>query len=263
VEIVIYLEKKYAFLVLKNMILRIKIKDFDFYKTFNSGLFYFFYEEKPVRVLYYNNKFIEANFEQKENYLIVKLNKEIKNRMDLINKIRYCFGLDEDMSFFYKLCMKDKVLRKFINEIRGTRIISPFSDFESFVGAIISQNNSYKNYRRKMLEIYRKLNFVRKYYTYENLMKLKLGYKIDYLLNLAKAKNLAGKIKGIGKYSINLYKIFRLRDYSSFYIDCLIEKIFREEYGINTDIDKYSLKFWGNYRGLVGGYLQRFFEKIY
>ena len=68
------------------------------------------------------------------------------------------------------------------------------------------------------------------------------------------------KIKGIGKYSINLFRIFQLRDYSSFYVDCLIEKIFREEYGIEGDLEKISTKLFSNYRGLAEAYLQRFFE---
>lgn len=243
------------------MILKIKAKDLDFKKTFNSGLFYFFYEEEPVRKIYFDNEFLNLEFKQKEKFLILKITGVLRKGEELTNRIKYCFGLNENLKEFYNICEKDIVLKNHLNKIRETKVISAFSDFEALVGVIVSQNNSYKNYRKKMLEIYRKLNFVPENFIKEDLINLKLGYKLPYLINLSKnfGKKL-DEIKGIGPYSKNLFEIFQKRDYNAFYIDCLTEKIMREKYKIKGNIEEASRKLWGKYRGLAEAYLQRFFE---
>ncbi|MCD6311541.1 MAG: hypothetical protein J7M11_03685, partial [Elusimicrobia bacterium] len=49
----------------------IKIKDFDFEKTFHSGLFYFFYGEAPERKIIHGRKLINLRFSQKNSTLNV------------------------------------------------------------------------------------------------------------------------------------------------------------------------------------------------
>ncbi|MEO0293432.1 MAG: hypothetical protein ABIN61_04315 [candidate division WOR-3 bacterium] len=241
----------------------IETKDFSFEKTFNSGLFYFFYEDEPKRVIYFEKNKIELFFKQEGDDLIITLSQDIKEKEKLINRISYCFGLNEDLSFFYLLCEKDPVLSKFLPLIKSTRVISAFSDFEALVGAIISQNNSYRNYRKQMREVYRTINFIPEKYKEKELKKIKLGYKIPYIIELVKnfGKLEVKNIKGIGNYSLNLYKIFQKRDYNAFYVDCLTKRIMQEKYGIYKDFEENSKKLWGNYRGLAEAYLQRFFEK--
>jgi len=110
--------------------------------------------------------------------------------------------------------------------------------------------------------LYKKINFKRSRYL-GNLRNFKVGYKSGYLNALAGnyGKIPAGKIKGIGKYSIGLFEIFQKRDYEAFYVDCLTEKIMRENYGIKSGYERASRKLWGRYRGLAEAFLQRFFEK--
>jgi len=245
--------------------IKIKTKDFDFLKTFNSGLFYFFYEDVPVRRVYFNNRIVELVFSQQDEALIIDLSPDIKRdeREILKKRIIHCFGLQEDLTGFYNLCKKDKVLKEYFPKIERTRVVSAFSDFEALVGAIVSQNNSYRNYRKQMRKVYRAVNFERANYKEEKIEELKLGYKISYIMELTKDYNKLNirNIKGIGNYSVNLYNIFQKRDYDSFYIDCLTEKIMKENYGINNDFEENSKKLWGNYRGLAEAYLQRFFEQ--
>jgi 3-methyladenine DNA glycosylase/8-oxoguanine DNA glycosylase len=181
----------------------------------------------------------------------------------LERQISYCFGLKEDLTAFYKLCKKDVVLKNLLPKIERTRIISAFSDFEALVGAIVSQNNSYRNYRMQMRKIYREVDFLKENYKESKLKKLQLGYKISYIMELKKnyKKSDIKDIKGIGNYSLNLYNIFQRRDYNAFYVDCLTERIMKENYGIDKDFDENSRKLWGKYRGLAEAYLQRFFEQ--
>jgi 3-methyladenine DNA glycosylase/8-oxoguanine DNA glycosylase len=235
----------------------------DFKKTFDSGLFYFFYEDEPIRKIYFKGKFLDIEVSQENNALLVEMPGLRKENLLLAQRIKYCLGLDEELSSFYKICRKDPVLKGRISDIENTRIISAFSDFEALVGAIISQNNSYKNYRKKMLEVYQKWNFVPENFTERNLKDMGLGYKVPFLVNLAKdfgKKNLA-EIHGIGPYSRQLFEIFQKKNYSAFYMDCLTEKIMRERYGITKDFEAESWRLWGKWRGLAEAYLQRFFEK--
>ncbi|MBN1695545.1 hypothetical protein JW879_09125 [candidate division WOR-3 bacterium] len=245
--------------------IRIRTKDFDFLKTFNSGLFYFFYEDDPVRKVYFDNRPVELIFRQEGGNLIIDSADDLKSaEIEILNRrISYCFGLHEDLRDFYALCKKDKVLRNYLPRIEKTRIVSAFSDFEALVGAIVSQNNSYRNYRKQMRRVYRKANFLRANYREKQLEELHIGYKISYIMELVRnfEKLNIKDIKGIGNYSINLYNIFQKRDYDSFYIDCLTEKIMREKYNINKDFEEMSKELWREYRGLAEAYLQRFFEQ--
>ena len=245
--------------------IKIKTKDYDFYKTFHSGLFYFFYEDEPVRRIFFNNRMFDLCFEHKKDCLTIDISPGMKNSelKKLKKDISYCLGLDENLKDFYSLCRKDKVLKEYLPKIKQTRVVSAFSDFEALVGAIISQNNSYRNYRTQMRKAYRSLNFKKQNYTEGKLKKLKLGYKTAYILELKKNYNKSDikDIKGIGNYSINLFNIFQKRDYNAFYVDCLTEKIMKGNYGIDKDFDLHSKKLWGKYRGLAEAYLQRFFEK--
>lgn len=249
----------------------IKVKDFDFEKTFQSGLFYFFYGRTPGRKIILGQKLINLRFSQKQNSLHINHSGDAgmpgfalpENGKKIIkNRLRHCFGADEDMSEFYSLCSRDRVLKDFLPRIKGTRIISAYSDFEALVGAVVSQNNSYMHYRRQMFQLYEKLNFNRKKYI-GNLEKFRLGYKIAYIKNLALnyGKMPLAEIKGIGAYSLNLFEIFQKRNYGAFYIDCLTEKIMRDSYHITSGLDNASKKLWGPWRGLALAYLQRFFEQ--
>ena len=245
--------------------IRIKTKDFDFLKTFNSGLFYFFYEDNPVRRVYLDDRLVELVFRQEDENLIIDSPDDIKRKEIEILKerISYCFGLHEDFRDFYALCKRDKVLKDYLPKIKKTRIVSAFSDFEALVGAIVSQNNSYRNYRKQMRKVYRTVNFVKAKYKEKKIKNLQIGYKDSYIMELTRNfdKLDIRNIKGIGNYSVNLYNIFQKRDYDSFYIDCLTERIMRENYGLNNNFEANSRKLWGKYRGLAEAYLQRFFEQ--
>ena len=111
-------------------------------------------------------------------------------------------------------------------------------------------------------------NFLKK-----DLSKFKFGYKEKYIKNTAEfflnkentEKEELKEIKGIGEYSINLFTIFQKRDYTHFYWDCLIEKIFLENYNLalskKEGIEKAN-EIWGNFRGLSEVFLQKLLNDI-
>lgn len=242
--------------------------DFDFQKILQSKPFYFFYSPTPERTVFFHGKMLQLSFRQNGNELVVNVDKKVNEAAELKARVQFCLGTVENMGRFYELCRQDIVLNKLLPRIVGTRMISAFSDFEALVGAIVSQNNSFRNYLQTMEKLYTELNFVpENYLDQEKLRKLKLGYKAPFLSGLAKIflsgtipKELT-KIKGIGKYSAALFNIFQRRDFSGFYWDTLTERILKEHYKIRADSrsgNEEAKKLWGEYSGLAEILLQKF-----
>jgi len=239
--------------------------DFNLKKTIDSKPFYFFYDDKLEREVYFQGKKINLTFSQGGGKIRCIADREVGKKLK--RRIEYCFGLHENYKDFYKICRKDKVIGKLIINIEGTRILSAFSDFEAVVGCVVSQNNSFRNYIRTMKRL-GEFGFSPKKFLENDLSGFKLGYKVPYVRNVAKLfleeENPTPEeilaVKGIGIYSLNLFRIFQLRDYTCFYWDCLTERIMREYYGLELGekegIQK-AEEMWGKYRGLVEVYLQK------
>ena len=204
------------------MLIKFAVSDFDFEKIFRSGLFYFFYTEKPERRILLGNKSVNLEFYQKRSFLYVSSIAAIPDaeRREIKKRINYCLGIEEDLSKFYSVCKNDWILKNFLPRIKKTRIISSYTDFEALAGAVVSQNNSYANYRKQMRRIYEKTDF-RPEKCAANADRFKVGYKAAYLkeLSVNYGKMPIKNIKGIGAYSLNLFEIFQRRNYGAFYVD--------------------------------------------
>ncbi len=242
--------------------------DFDFQKILQSKPFYFFYSPVAERTVFFHGEALKLSFKQRNQELEVNVDKRIKDSGELKSRIQFCLGTNENMGRFYELCRQDIVLSKLLPRIKGTRMVSAFSDFEALVGAIVSQNNSFRNYLATMGKLCRELNFVPENYLDQGrLKKLKLGYKVPFIVGLAKVflsgnvpKELT-KIKGVGKYSAALFNIFQCRDFSGFYWDTLTERILKEHYKVRADHrtgGEAARKLWGEYSGLAEILLQKF-----
>ena len=63
-----------------------------------------------------------------------------------------------------------------------------------------------------------------------------------------------------------LFRLFQKRDYSTFYVDTLIKKIFLEDYGANiesdADVRAFARKKFGEFSGLAEIYLQKFLTDV-
>ncbi len=242
--------------------------DFDFEKILASKPFYFFYSGAPERKVFLEGKYFNLSFAQKGNELIVNVDKKLTPAQTqfLKSRIQFCLGTNENLGRFYEMCKADLVLHKLLPRIRGTRMVSAFSDFEALVGCIISQNNSFRNYLATMQRLYQELNFDPKNYL-QPLRKFKVGYKEPFLQGLAKLylQNFrfdgSTKIKGLGKYSFALFDIFQRRNFAGFYWDTLTERILREQYKVRANektSHEAAKKLWGDYCGLAEILLQKF-----
>ena len=242
--------------------------DFDFGKILTSKPFYFFYSHTPERKIFMDGQFFNLTFKQAGQELIVNVDKKLSasQAQFLKSRIQFSLGASENMGRFYEICKADLVLHKLLPRIKGTRMVSAFSDFEALVGCIISQNNSFRNYLVIMGRLYQELNFDPRNYL-QPLRKFKVGYKEPFLQGLAKLylQNFrfdgSTKIKGMGKYSVNLFDIFQRRNFSGFYWDTLTERILREHYKVRANEKSghtEAKKLWGDYCGLAEILLQKF-----
>lgn len=242
--------------------------DFDFEKILAAKPFYFFYSAMPERKVFLDGKLFDLSFKQVGQELIVNVDKKLTPAQAQFVKscVQFCLGTNENLGRFYEMCKADLVLHKLLPKIKGTRMVSAFSDFEALVGCIISQNNSFRNYLATMKRLYEELNFDPGNYL-QPLRKFKVGYKEPFLQGLAKLylRNFrfdgSTKIKGLGKYSFALFDIFQRRNFSGFYWDTLTERILRERYKVRANErngHEAARKLWGDYCGLAEILLQKF-----
>lgn len=262
----------------------IKISDgFNLEKIMKFRPFFFFFNDEPVRTVLFHGTPLELRFKQNMWDLRVELNKEVSEdyKQALAQKIGFCFGANEKFGKFHVMCENDEVLSRFLDKIEGNRLISAFDDFEAIVSIICSQNVSFAQYKdmvRKLVQKYGYNNsFPAPRTIIENAGNLKdcgVGYRDKFILEAAKKLMLKSTLSdddinnahGIGPYSRDIFRLFQKRDYSAFYVDTLIKKIFKEEYGAtlesDADVRTFAKKKFGEFSGLAEIYLQKFLSDV-
>ncbi len=260
---------------------------FNLRKIIENEPFLFFYDDVAKRKIHAFNREIEAKFRQKsEVELLCRIECEERltgNMMSFIEKrLRYCLGADEKLGEFYALVEQDDVLSRFYNKIYGTRVPAAFDSFEAILAIICSQNVSFSAYRRMLKSIMKAYGLEGRLPTWfellknpENLQNTAVGYRAGYILNAARffSRNDVFKlpeesrlrsVRGIGSYSVNLFYLIQGRDYSRFYVDVLMRRIFSQYYSFtfqsDSELEKFAKRKFGRYCGLAGLYLQQFFR---
>ncbi|MCK4968145.1 MAG: hypothetical protein KAS12_03750, partial [Candidatus Aenigmarchaeota archaeon] len=171
----------------------------------------------------------------------------------------------------------DKVLKEFSEQIYGNRLLSAYDDFEALVSIIASQNVTFLQYKKMVRNIVDAFGGGNYFPSATDIRQKKellkdcgLGYRTKFIKNIAeymKFKRQAdfdslSRINGIGPYSLDIFRLFQLRDYNSFYVDILIKKIFKENYDFNWENDKdvrdFAKRNFGRFQGLAEIYLQKF-----
>ena len=247
--------------------------------------FFFFFSDKAERAVKVGDKLVTMRFFQEDQKLIVRFDSELDlSEVDFLTKrISYCLGTMEEFSDLYLICEGDKILSRFSDKIYGNRLLSAFTDFEALVSIICSQNVSFAQYKgmvAKIVDAYGSgLVFPGPLDILADVGLLKgcgVGYRAEYIVNIAKfmsdkdevddAYELSG-VKGIGPYSIDIFMLFQRRQYEFFYVDSLIKKIIREDYGVagylsDKDIRQFAKNHWGKYKGLCEVYLQKFLNDV-
>ncbi|MEA3229958.1 MAG: hypothetical protein U9P44_03510, partial [archaeon] len=226
------------------------------------------------------DKLVTMSFFQEDDRLIVSPDCGLSvSEEDFVKRrVSHCLGTMEDFSDFYAVCEKDKVLAGFMDKIYGNRLLSAFSDFEALVSIICSQNVSFAQYKAmvgKIVDAYGGgLVFPGPLDILRDVSLLKycgVGYRSGFIENVAEfvggrdsvddAHRLSS-VCGIGPYSIDIFILFQKRKYDFFYVDSLIKKIIRNDYGSDIvsekDVRAFASCHWGRYAGLAEVYLQKF-----
>ncbi len=222
--------------------------------------FFFFYGERPKKRILFRRELL-LGFSQEGETLMVEHNApELEDLLE--RRLRFCFGVGEDLSPFYELVREDPVLSPHYSEIVNTTILSAMTPFEALAGGIASQNTTFAHY----LQLMRSLDgvaFNPSRLDESTLSKMGFGYKAKFIARLPLNPDLSSpqQYDGVGEYTENLLDLFQDRNFSAFYSDVLIKRIVSENYE-KVETDKELLDFakerWGRWRGLVEAYLQKF-----
>jgi len=242
---------------------------FSLEEAINLEPFLFFYEDgKMERVLRYKGSLIKAEFSQKsEKTINVKLDLisgEKDDLLEVLQRLKFCLGVDEDLHDFLKMVEKSDFLNRYFDVVKNIRIFSAFDEFEACACIILSQNTSYTFYRKNVQKLLDLNNGV--FPLPRELPSLidsvPVGYRKRYLIDLARffegkdffraLKPEEIKVKGFGQYSKDIYVLFQHRNFGNVYLDRLTEKIFQKHLGLsNKEVKDYLNKEFPGYEGLV------------
>lgn len=262
-------------------------KDFDLKKIMKYKPFFFFYGDRPERCADLGFGSVCLSFSQEGQELLVGTDRDVTEKEFIIIKelVGRCFGCSENFDEFYTLAEKDKVLSSLMDGIRGNRIVSAPTDFEAMVSIICSQNVSFAQYKSMIRKIFEAFGEPKLFPrprdildAPKTLLECGVGYRAEYLINVADyfdgkpaviskddTENMIA-LKGVGPYSLDIFRLFQHRDWSYFYVDSLIKKIINENYDtpVKTpaEIRSFANKNWKNYAGLAEVYLQKFLNDI-
>lgn len=253
-------------------------EDFCLDKIIRHQPFFFFFSSLSSRVIRIGGELVTMSFSQSGSEIIVDLDATLDSDVleGIKERVAYCLGTMDNLSDFYTICSDDKILSGFMDGIHGNRLLSAFTDFEALVSIICSQNVSFSQYKKMVLKIVEVYGgaFPSASDILDDTSLLSgcgVGYRAAYIENVAmfmKGKDIVddayrlSSVVGIGPYSIDIFMLFQKRQYDFFYVDSLIKKIIRNDYGVDISSDKdiraFAQNHWGRYRGLCEVYLQKF-----
>ena len=253
--------------------------DFNLEKILKYKPFFFFFSNEPTRTIIHNDVPLAIDFAQKNQTLELLFSRDIERKeADAITKrIAFCLGAKENLFDFYTMAKNDRVLKRFSEQIYGNRLLSAYDDFEALVSIIASQNVTFLQYKKMVGKIVELLgdgvyfpSAIEILQKKELLKNCGLGYRTKFIEAVAEymthKKNVdvdsLYRVNGIGPYSLDIFRLFQLRDYNNFYVDVLTKKIFRDNYGYDWKTDKdvrdFAKQKFGKFQGLAEIYLQKF-----
>ena len=215
-------------------------------------------------------------------YAVYSKNKNMKCN-NIVDRLTYILGLNEDLSEFYILAEKDPLLECFSKKYRGWRVRST-SLWWGLVIGICQQNASFRQgwgmlyniiklYGRKAVLNGREYPLIPTPQDVLNnpdlLMKAKTGYRREAILRVAelikriekgirkerdpeRIESIIKSIKGVGAYTARLAMVLSLRKYELPPVDRWLKKIISTIYSVDEKIaEKYWVHKWGSYSGLA------------
>ncbi len=260
------------------------IKDYSFYLTASAYNFsWYFNGSKLLLILDYDAPIVslieEAAPRKFKATICSKSNVTINSRyFELIEDI---LGVNEDLSEFYKIWQKDKLLSASLVHLRGFRVrrVSPWLGL--LIG-VCQQNASFKQGWTMLASLYRKLGM--KIHvndwgptlippspnkiletSYETLKACKLGYRAETIIRIAEKMRNSDlsyyakyseedfvKIKGVGPYTARLALVLSAKKYELAPVDRWLKKIICEVYGVSErDAEREWIRRWSRWGGLA------------
>jgi 3-methyladenine DNA glycosylase/8-oxoguanine DNA glycosylase len=213
-----------------------------------------------------------ATIRQKNNKLSITLNNECNQ--NLLNKLYFFLGLNENLTEFYDLCKNDPLLSHCAKGLYGMHMRA-FDFWDAVIIGILQQNASFRWGWTMVKRIFE--NFGKKYNapTPKEIIKqkdlldqAKVGYRASAIIESAKAfldghfnniETLSDdeaiqrltQIKGIGEYTAKVALLFSQRRYTLFPLDRWFLKLLPCAYNKNQDeAIEFVKKKWHKFIGL-------------
>lgn len=260
-------------------------KNYDFTLTASAYNFSWWFNGKKL-ILPIEDDVIVTVIENREELVakIYSFKKKEVNIDDVVDKIRYIIGVDEDLKEFYNIMSKDPILGPSANILHGLHVRATTPWLATVIG-VCQQNASFKQGWRML---YNMLSLLGKRVRIENtetiippkpsdinenkldiLKEARLGYRARTIIELAKLFSreeclndwrikpsiLEEKLlntKGIGDYTARLALILSLRYYEKPPIDRWLKKLIIEAYNVDeSNVEEEYVRYWGTWSGLA------------
>jgi len=206
-----------------------------------------------------------------------------RERVDATEIVEHVFGVDEDLTEFYKIAERDPILCEVPKALLGMRLRAT-SLWNAMIIAICQQNASFAQGWRMLCRVYKLVGRVVELDDATTIIppspqdlladgalsllrEAGLGYRAETVIRAASAveegllegvedlsdeeaeERLKG-VKGIGTYTARLALVLSQRRYGLLPLDGWLERIAREVYGLD-DVEKGLEAKWGRWCGLA------------
>ncbi|MCD5409698.1 MAG: hypothetical protein LRZ87_02900 [Methanocellales archaeon] len=213
----------------------------------------------------------------------------VKSNLDMEDVMSY-FRLSDDLDDIYKHISKDEVMNEAIARYRGMRLIRQ-EPWECLISYLCSINNRIPQIERMIqnLSTYFGEEICDGFYSFPSperlaeatrseLEKCKLGFRVDWILGIAKkvcdgelilnqlrnldyqnAKEMLMKIDGVGHKVADCVLLYSLDKLEAFPVDVHIRRLTQREYFQNQEVSDEIIREWAKgYFGDYAGYAQQY-----
>ncbi len=264
--------------------LRIRVKPYDFKLTAQTYNFSWWYNGESL-IIPLENIVAQVSESREKEFLEVRifiLREEDYDTSEVVRKITWILGLNEDLSEFYNRASRDPLLSRAAEYLKGYHVRST-SIWNALLVGVCQQNASFRQGWKMLYEIYRRLGRPIRIPGYgetlipptprdilengiEPLVEARTGYRAKTILRIAEyftnnreipgdpveLKSSLLNIKGVGEYTVRLSLVLSKRYYNEPPIDRWLKKIIQVVYNTSEkEAEEYYKKHWSKWSGLA------------
>lgn len=264
---------------------KIRRKPYNFKLTASTYNFSWWYNGEKLVLPVEDN--IIAVVEEKDEELKARIyalgNGEV-DLNDIVEKIEYVLGVNEDLGEFYEKARGDPILSQSVEVLRGLHVRATTPWIASIIG-VCQQNASFKQGWRMLYNIFSLMGKKVRVEGIETIIppkphditeerldvlrEARVGYRVRTIIELAKLFTVEEhlntwkispsrleeellNVKGVGNYTTRLVLVLSLRYYEKPPIDRWLKRLIMEAYKVEENIvEEEYIRRWGKWSGLA------------